>query len=164
MGVDLNRQFLTVFYFGASFRPYVGDVELGAAMKDEVSELSLAELSARTGLPGRTIRFYIARGLVPGPVKAGRSAYYPAEALARIADIQRLQSEGHTLADIARRSAGGARGGRAAEPVAWWRYRVAPDVEVNVRADVPPWRLNRVQRQLAHLAAALETKDERDEP
>jgi DNA-binding transcriptional MerR regulator len=130
-------------------------------MKDEAPGLSLAELSARTGLPGRTIRFYIARGLVPGPVKAGRSARYPAEALPRIEEIQRLQSRGHTLAEIAQRSGPPPRGGPAVEPEAWWQYRLAPDVLVSVRADAPSWRLNRIRRQMAQLAAVLATNDER---
>lgn len=39
----------------------------------------LAELAQKAGLPGRTIRFYIARGLLPGPLKAGRGATYGPE-------------------------------------------------------------------------------------
>jgi len=132
-------------------------------MKDHAAGLSLAELSARTGLPGRTIRFYITRGLVPGPVKAGRSARYPAEALSRIEEIQRLQSQGHTLAEIAQRAAPRPRGGLAVEPEAWWQYRLAPDVLVSVRADVPPWRLSRIRRQMAQLVVDLGANGEREQ-
>lgn len=132
-------------------------------MNEDSAGLSLAELSAQAGLPGRTIRFYIARGLVPGPVKAGRSARYPAETLARLQEIQRLQARGQTLAEIAQRSA--ARSGEVflPKPEAWWNYSVAEDVRVSVRADVPPWRLNHIRRQLARMVVELKTSEERQE-
>ena len=38
--------------------------------------LTLADLSTATGIPGRTIRFYIAQGLLDGPDTAGRTARY----------------------------------------------------------------------------------------
>ena len=47
----------------------------------------LAELAEKAGLPGRTIRFYIARGLLPGPLKAGRGAAYGQEHLDRLREI-----------------------------------------------------------------------------
>ena len=132
-------------------------------MNDDGAGWSLAALSARTGLPGRTIRFYIARGLVPGPVKAGRSARYPVEALSRLQEIQRLQATGQTLAEIARRPATRAGGVPVLEPEAWWHYRLAPDVMMSVRADAAPWRLNRIRRRLAQWAAELATNDEREQ-
>jgi DNA-binding transcriptional MerR regulator len=132
-------------------------------MNNGAAGWSLAELSARTGLPGRTIRFYITRGLVPGPVKAGRSARYPAEALSRLQEIQRLQSRGHTLAEVAQRTASRLGTPLAVEPEAWWHYRLAKDVLVSVRADTPPWRLSRIRRQMAQLAVGLETNDEREQ-
>lgn len=126
-------------------------------MKDETASWSLAELSARTGVPGRTIRFYIARGLVPGPVKAGRSARYPVEALARIQAVQREQARGRTLAEIASDLVAARSGGAApvVEPEAWWHYRLAEDVTVSVRGDAPPWRMNRLRRQMARWAVEL---------
>ena len=49
---------------------------------------TLAELSEESGTPARTIRFYIARGLLDGPLKAGRGAVYTAEHLARLEKIK----------------------------------------------------------------------------
>ena len=59
-------------------------------------ELSLAELAERSGTPGRTIRFYIARGLLAGPFKAGRGASYGEAHLARLAEIREWQEKGLT--------------------------------------------------------------------
>jgi DNA-binding transcriptional MerR regulator len=62
-------------------------------------ELTLADLAADTGIPERTIRFYIARGLLNGPVKAGRAAAYTPEHRKRLGKIKRLQADGRTLAE-----------------------------------------------------------------
>ena len=64
--------------------------------------LTLAELAEAAGVPARTIRFYIARGLVDGPVKAGRGAAYTAEHLARLERVKSLQAEGRMLSEIGR--------------------------------------------------------------
>jgi DNA-binding transcriptional MerR regulator len=61
---------------------------------------TLAELSAASGIPARTIRFYIARGLLQGPSKAGRAAAYTDEHLARLETIKQLQASGRMLAEI----------------------------------------------------------------
>ena len=68
---------------------------------------TLAELSEESGMPARTIRFYIARGLLDGPVKAGRGAVYTAEHLARLEKIKEMQAEGRMLAEIAHDLTGG---------------------------------------------------------
>ncbi len=116
--------------------------------------MSLAELSEQSGVPGRTIRYYIARGVMPGPLKAGRDAAYGAGHLERLKAIEELQARGLTLMEIARQLAGGPRR-EALQPVACWQYQVADDVVVTVRAGVSPWRLKQIGHQLAQMAAAL---------
>lgn len=116
---------------------------------------SLAELAEESGVPARTIRYYISRGLLDGPLVAGRAASYGPEHLERLRQIRALQEQGLTLAEIARRL-----GGRGAEPdlpspTPWWSYPVAEDVVVLVKADSAPWRLRRVQSALRALAAGL---------
>src|SRR6266571_1714965 len=116
--------------------------------RTETAELTFAELAARTGLPGRTIRFYIAKGLLPGPTKAGRAAAYGPEHLQRLQRIRRLQDKGLTLA--------GERGEESlAPPTNWWQYSVQGDVMVWVRADASPWRLRQVRKFLNDMAAGL---------
>lgn len=65
-----------------------------------VPELTLNELVARSGVAARTIRFYTGRGMLPAPVRRGRSAYYTADHLARLELVRELQAHGFTLAAI----------------------------------------------------------------
>jgi DNA-binding transcriptional MerR regulator len=64
--------------------------------------MTLAELADASGIPPRTVRFYIARGLLEGPEVAGRGATYGPGHLERLQKIRRLQQRGLTLAAIAR--------------------------------------------------------------
>jgi DNA-binding transcriptional MerR regulator len=130
-------------------------------MRAGAEQMSLAELAEQTGIAGRTIRFYIGRGLLRGPVKAGRGAAYTSEHLERLRQIGRLQSEGLTLAEIARRLSG--ERASAPGPVGWWHYPLAEDVMVMVRADISPWRLRQIRQQLGPLAASLGDGRERQQ-
>lgn len=129
---------------------------------DTTDELTFAELAAKAGLPGRTIRFYIAKGLLPGPVKAGRGARYGKDHLETLRSIKGSQARGLTLSEIARTVAGKSQREMLPEPAAWWNYAVAEDVAVSVRADVAPWRLKQIRRDLNEMAAGLGGKEERD--
>ena len=68
--------------------------------------LTLDELTARVGMSVRNIRFYTTRGLVPPPIRRGRSGYYTADHVARLELVQELQSHGFTLAAIEKYVAG----------------------------------------------------------
>ena len=123
--------------------------------RTETDELTFAELAASAGLPGRTIRFYIAKGLLPGPVKAGRGATYGKEHLETLRSIKASQAKGLTLSEVARRLTGESQREILPQPTAWWNYAVAEDVVVSVRADVSPWRLKQIRKQLNEMAAGL---------
>jgi DNA-binding transcriptional MerR regulator len=69
-------------------------------MKRMKKEWTLRELAADTGVPERTIRFYISRGLVDPPLRGGRGAAYGAGHKARLEDIKKLQAKGMMLAEI----------------------------------------------------------------
>jgi DNA-binding transcriptional MerR regulator len=64
--------------------------------------MTLEELTRRTGISVRNIRFYTSRGLVPAPIRKGRSGYYSADHLARLELVRELQAHGFTLAAIER--------------------------------------------------------------
>ena len=68
--------------------------------------LTLDELTQRVGMSVRNVRFYTSRGLVPPPVRRGRSGYYSADHVARLELVQELQSHGFTLAAIEKYVAG----------------------------------------------------------
>src|SRR6267154_6137167 len=119
---------------------------------------TLAELSETSGIPARTIRFYIARGLVEGPVKAGRGASYTTEHLARLEMIKRLQSEGRVLSEIAQILNGGPPSQLDA-PTSWWQYAIDDDVIVSVRADMSPWRMKQVRAAIDEMASRLKAPE-----
>ena len=54
-------------------------------------EQTLAELAEATGLQRRTIRSWVAQGLIPGPLSRGPAARYPAEVLERIMAIRSMR-------------------------------------------------------------------------
>jgi DNA-binding transcriptional MerR regulator len=116
---------------------------------------TLAELAEESGIPARTIRFYIARGLLDGPVKAGRGAVYTAGHLARLEKIKQLQAGGRMLAEIARDLNGGQPAPAEASPAAWWQHVIHEDIMVWVRGDVSPWRMKQIRAAVDHFAAQL---------
>ncbi len=129
--------------------------------------MTLQELSEAAGVPARTIRFYIARGILSGPYKAGRGAAYGPEHVERLERIRLLQAEGKMLAEISRLVADAETTPVLDAPLAWWQYAIAPDVVVSVRADASPWRARRVRAALEEFARALrddaEGNDERNQ-
>lgn len=62
--------------------------------------LSLQDLTTRVGMSVRNIRFYTSRGLVPPPLRRGRSGYYAADHVARLELVRELQQHGFTLSAI----------------------------------------------------------------
>ncbi|TIC82866.1 helix-turn-helix domain-containing protein [Nocardioides sp. GY 10127] len=72
--------------------------DAGRAGQDAL--LTLAELTERTGVSVRNVRFYTSRGLLPAPVRKGRSGYYTALHVARLELVRELQGHGFTLAAI----------------------------------------------------------------
>ncbi|MEQ6899974.1 MerR family transcriptional regulator [Nocardioides sp. YIM 152588] len=68
--------------------------------------LTLEELTQRAGITVRTLRFYTSRGLVPPPIRRGRSGFYSADHVARLELVQELQAHGFTLAAIEKYVAG----------------------------------------------------------
>ena len=120
--------------------------------------MTLAELAEASGLPARTIRFYIARRVLNGPVKAGRGAAYGPEHLARLEQIQRLQAAGRTIAEIGRTLDGNPPATHAHSPAtAWWQHVVADDVTVWVRDGLSPWRTRQVRAAIDELTGRLQT-------
>lgn len=64
-------------------------------------KLSLDQLSEQSGVPGRTIRFYIQKGLIPAPNGERRGAWYTSDHLAVLLRIRQWQEAGLSLDAIA---------------------------------------------------------------
>jgi DNA-binding transcriptional MerR regulator len=124
--------------------------------------LTLAELSEASGIPARTLRFYIARGLLDGPVKAGRGAVYTAQHLERIEKIKRLQSEGRMLADIVHLLNGNESAESGPPPSPWWQHVIHDDVMVWVRGDVSPWRMRQIRAAIGDFSGRLSGNESAD--
>lgn len=77
--------------------PAVSDGTAGA-----VELISLEELTRRVGVSVRNVRFYTTRGLVPPPIRRGRSGYYSPDHVARLELVRELQAHGFTLSAIER--------------------------------------------------------------
>jgi DNA-binding transcriptional MerR regulator len=133
------------------------------APADAGNGFSLNELAKKSGVPERTIRYYISRGLIPGPLRGGRGAEYTQEHLVGIQTVRQLQSAGMTLAEIEyefARDAGDRR--PAIAPESWSLYRISPDVTVQVRDGLSPWRIKQLRSAIARLAAELANEDHQE--
>ncbi|MGZ4473321.1 MAG: MerR family transcriptional regulator [Nocardioidaceae bacterium] len=72
-----------------------------SAEADTGTELiTLDELTERVGVSVRNIRFYTTKGLVPPPIRRGRSGYYSSDHVARLELVRELQAHGFTLSAI----------------------------------------------------------------
>ena len=68
-------------------------------------DYSMSELASLTGLPPRTIRYYIAEGMVRPPGREGAATRYPESTLARLRLIAKLRDAHLPLAEIRSRLA-----------------------------------------------------------
>jgi DNA-binding transcriptional MerR regulator len=122
-------------------------------------EWTLRELAEESGVPERTIRFYISKGILDPPLRGGRGAAYGPDHLARLREIRGLQAKGMMLAEIARLpepQAAATVGPDLPTPSTWESYAVAGDVVVWVRADSSPWRAKHIRSVLREFASRVQ--------
>jgi len=132
----------------------------------ESQKYSLAELAEVADITGRKIRYYIAEGVLPGPVSRGRQARYTEEHRNLLGEIQRLQKEGRSLEEI-RDCLKGPRPTSvprsvtptAEHPTVWEEYGVAEGMQLRLRSDAP---LGRRQQFNQILAAARQIVEGRE--
>jgi DNA-binding transcriptional MerR regulator len=66
---------------------------------------SLPDLARAAGVTPRTVRYYLAQGLLPPPIGAGRGPHYDGDHLARLRLVRNLQERHLPLAEIRRQLA-----------------------------------------------------------
>ena len=101
----------------------------------------ITELEEETGIPARTIRYYISRGLLAPAYGRGPSATYDLGHLLRLRLISRLKDERHPLDEIRDRlgemsdaDVEAALGVQVAPPTdTWRRIRLHDDIELHIR-------------------------------
>lgn len=113
---------------------------------EKLNEYSLLELSEKSGIPPRTIRYYISKNLLMGPAEVGRNAVYTDSHLARLEEIQALKQQGMSLHVISVNSQ--KTDVHLAEPTAWIQYSLEDDITVSIRSDISPWRMNLIKKTL----------------
>ena len=74
-------------------------------MPSEGARYAIGDLAGLAGATARTIRYYVAQGLLPPPAGAGPGAHYTDDHLARLRLIRRLQRQHQPLAEIRQRLA-----------------------------------------------------------
>lgn len=132
-------------------------------MTRDMEEMNLATLAAHTKTPARTIRLYISMGLLPGPLRAGRNAAYGELHVERLSRIAELRRQGMTLHQ-ARRTLNASDHAAPSVPATRWRhYLPAPDVQVMLSDDVPPWRAHALQTALEQFVRLVNTDNEAKE-
>jgi DNA-binding transcriptional MerR regulator len=82
--------------------PAAGRQEDGAGDRGAEELLTLDEVTRRVGMSVRNVRFYTTKGLVPPPVRRGRSGYYSTDHVSRLELVRELQAHGFTLSAIER--------------------------------------------------------------
>lgn len=96
---------------------------------------SMLELVESSGMPERTIRYYIEKRLIPPARGKGRSAYYTTDHLRRIEQIRDYQGQGLSLDEIASQLRSANLPQDDAE--AWNRLTLHDDLEIQVRQGAP---------------------------
>jgi len=123
--------------------------------REAESLIKLAELARISGIPPRTIRLYITRGLLMGPRQRGRAAAYDQEHLQRLKEIRKRQQQGHTLHEIAQSLTQGDRTLPFPPSGSWTGHQLAADVVVLVRIGASPWRSKHIRNMVARMANEL---------
>lgn len=141
-----------------------------------MSDLTIGSLEEATGVPRRTIYFYVQQGILPPPSGAGLAARYGDAHLVRLRAIPHLRAMGWRLdrirelfqrqtdAELATIVAGATPDGDARAPIVARlaeapasairsparldRYRFAPGVDLFVEPDLPPSLAAAVDRLL----------------
>jgi DNA-binding transcriptional MerR regulator len=126
--------------------------------------MALQELEERSGIPARTIRYYIARQILDPPVVAGRNAGYSETHLQRLLDIKKYQQEGLTLDQIKdgmkppdsniMPSINFLQVIPGSERYCWTEGQVHPQIKVLIRNDLLQWHkglLDRVEQAIVEI-------------
>lgn len=126
------------------------------------TKYSIAEIVEQTDITRRTLRYYIAQGVLMPPVGQGRSAFYTDEHLKRVRKVREMQDKGLTLAQIRWQldpEAGELRGrpGETNIPPGpgWVHLPTTGELLVLMRMDLPKGRAETIKNAVAALMSSL---------
>jgi len=129
------------------------------------TQYSLKELAEATGFTGRTIRYYIAEGLIPKPVGLGRTSHYTEDHRDALERVRRLRGEGRAIGEIRLALiAPTPPDGEVVSRSTWEHISLGEDVKVLLSASLPPSRRRHVEAALADFSRAVTNVDEDPNP
>lgn len=114
---------------------------MSASLQGRPDRYTLAELEDRTGIKGRTIRYYITEGLLPPAYGRGPSATYDHDHLLRLEAINQMKEQRQPLKSIKESLEQLTTDDLSMmlnstdqpEAVVWRHYQLHPDFQINVR-------------------------------
>jgi DNA-binding transcriptional MerR regulator len=129
------------------------------ADSDRTARYGIEELATLAGVTPRTVRYYIAQGLIERPAGEKRGAHYLPHHLEQLLRVRRWADAGHTLERIRELVAGAPEdpAPRAAAPgtlAVWSRVTLADGLEVHVepgRAGLSPEQVRALVRGVTDL-------------
>jgi len=129
--------------------------------------LGILDLVQASGVPRRTIRYYVQVGLLPRPKGAGRGHYYEQEHLERLVRIRDLRDRGRSIETIRSLLDGDSEEVPIPQIEIVTRILVAPGLEVVVGhgAKPPtPSQVNELARAAARILSDEKTSKEPGHP
>jgi DNA-binding transcriptional MerR regulator len=96
---------------------------------------TIDDLSALSGYPRRTIRYYIEISLIEPPAGRGRGGFYNDSHLTKLKQIRELQNKGIGLASITNMLKSGDVPIEEPSRDVWVRHEIIPGIELSVRLD-----------------------------
>lgn len=105
-------------------------------LPEETARFSLSELVDASGMPERTVRFYIDQGLIPPALGKGRSRYYTPEHLQLLEQVKTLREQKLSIEEV-RQRLHAQQASEALPAQHWERIVLHPDLEIMVRTDAP---------------------------
>jgi DNA-binding transcriptional MerR regulator len=122
---------------------------------------SLQELTDATGVPKRTVRYYITEGVVPVSEGKGRSAYYTSEHVSALARVKDLRQQNLSIEEI--RQVLEDERTPALHPASgdiWRRIQLHSEIELLVRDGAP----EHVTRFVQHVQSTASQWFDRNDP
>jgi len=125
------------------------------------ARFSLSDLARASGIPERTIRFYIQEGIVPRPEGVRRGAYYQVRHLEALLTASRLVASGMSLTAVARMLEGGLEEGfRERKVVGQVETLTQVHLAPGIRLQIDPLTAGLSPEQLRHfIRKALQALD-----
>jgi DNA-binding transcriptional MerR regulator len=126
---------------------------------EQGESMSLAQLAERSGVSGRTIRYYIAERVLHPPKLRGPSSYYDQSHLSRLKFIAEQRAAKMSLHQIARLGKDKVDQSLTG-PIIVTEHRIGKSVTVQIRGRKSPQTVNLIKTAMAEFAELLSSCEE----